>query len=153
MQTADVLAIVVAVTVAVLVGVLAAALVVVMRTLRDLRDAADALRTEALPLVDELRGAVRDASHEVERVDRLVTSAEQLGDAVDHASRLAYRTLASPVVKVMALGTGVARARDRLRGDAPTPDAVPVNAAPEHAHGRRRRRRRRSGARLGRRDS
>jgi hypothetical protein len=116
MQTADVLAIVAAVTVAVLVGVVAAMMLLLTRTLRDLGRSAEMLRTEAVPLLDELRAAVREAGHEVDRVDRLVSSAEQLGDAVDGAQRLAYRTLASPVVKAMALGTGVARARDRLRG-------------------------------------
>jgi hypothetical protein len=120
MQTADVLAIVAAVTVAVLTGVLATVAVLLARALADLRRAADVVRAEVVPLVAELRDAVRDAGHEVDRVDRLVSSAEQLGDAVDGAQRLAYRTLASPVVKAMAIGTGVARARDRLRG---APDA------------------------------
>lgn len=116
MRASDVVAIVASVTVAALTGALAAALVAVARTLRDLRDAAALLQDELVPLAGELRAAVRDAAAEVDHVERLVTSAEQVTGAVDSASRLAYRTLASPVVKAMAFGTGVSRGAQRLRG-------------------------------------
>ncbi len=55
------------------------------------------------------------AAIEVDRVERLVTSAERINDTVDGAGKLAYKTLASPVVKAMAFGTGVSRAAHRLR--------------------------------------
>jgi hypothetical protein len=116
MTAGDVLAVVAATTVAILVGLLAASLVALSSTLRALRDTARALDDEAVALVHELRVAVREAATEVERVDRLVSSAERLGDAVDSAQRVAYRTLASPVVKAMAFGAGVSKARERLRG-------------------------------------
>ena len=44
-----------------------------------------------------------------------MSSAELLSGAVDGASRIAARTLRSPVVKAMAFGTGVSRAAQRLR--------------------------------------
>jgi hypothetical protein len=105
-----------------LVAVLAFTLVALTRTLRDLRDTADALHDEALPLLAAARDAVNDAAVEVDRVERLVASAELLGGAVDGASRIAARTLRSPVVKAMAFSTGVSRAAQRMReGDAPAP--------------------------------
>jgi hypothetical protein len=122
MSAGDVLAIVAATVVTMLVAVLAATLVALARTLRDLRDTANALYEEALPLLEAARDAVIDASVEVDRVERLVTSAERLSGAVDGASRLAARTLRSPVVKAMAFGTGVSRAAQRLReGETPVP--------------------------------
>ncbi len=121
MSTSDALAVATAVIVAVFVGALAMALVATTRTLKVLRDTVDALRDETVPLLHEVRDAAREASDEVERVDRLVTAAERLEGAVDGAGRLAYRTLASPVVKAMAIGTGVSRAAHRIREGDPKP--------------------------------
>jgi hypothetical protein len=115
MATSEVLAIVAAVVVAMFVGGLAVTLVSLHRTLRVLRTTVEDLRDQTVPLAHELRDAVREAGDEVDRVDRLVTSAERLEGAVDSASRLAYRTFANPVVKAMAIGTGVSRAAHRLR--------------------------------------
>ena len=122
MSAGDVLAIVAATVVTMMVAVLAATLIALTRTLRDLRATANALHDEALPLLEAARDAVVDAAVEVDRVERLVTSAERIGGAVDGASRLAARTLQSPVVKAMAFGTGVSRAAQQLRkGETPVP--------------------------------
>ncbi len=138
MRTSDAVAIVAAVVVAIMSGALLVALFSVTRALRSLRDAADALREETLPLVDELHRAVTNTVEEVERVDRLITAAEGLGERVDGASRLAYRALGSPVVKAMAFGAGVSQTARRLRGAGPQPQPAPAGAA----NGRRRHRRR-----------
>jgi len=153
MQTSDVLAVVAAVVVAILSGALVVALFSVTAALRSLREAAEVLRKETLPLVAELHRAVADTVEEVERVDRIITAAEGLGDRVDGASRLAYRALGSPVVKAMAFGAGVSQATRRLRGapDPANPNApTPVGAgSSSNASGSKppRHRRRRSGGR------
>jgi hypothetical protein len=49
-----------------------------------------------------------------------VSGAERVGDRVDAASDLAYRTFTHPVVKALAVGTGTRRAVQRLKGDKPT---------------------------------
>ena len=122
MSTGDVLAVVAATVMTMLVAVLAFTLIALARTLRELRDTATALHDEAIPLLEAARDAVCDAASEVDRVERLVTSAERLSGAVDGASRLAARTLRSPVVKAMAFGTGVSRAAQRLKeGETPVP--------------------------------
>jgi hypothetical protein len=123
MSAGDVLAVVAATVVTMLIAVLAATLVALTRTLRELRATADALHDEAIPLLDAAREAVVEAAVEVDRVERLVTSAERVSGAVDGASRLAARTLRSPVVKAMAFGTGVSRAAQRLRDGEPAPVA------------------------------
>jgi hypothetical protein len=116
MSTAEVLAVVAAAIAAVLAGALVVALLSLASTLRALRAAADLLREETLPLVAELHRAVADTVEEVERVDRIITAAEGIGDRVDGASRLAYKAFGSPVVKAMAFGAGVSQATKRLRG-------------------------------------
>jgi len=120
MGASDVVAVVAAVSVAVLVGALATLLATLGRTLRELRVAAEEFADAAVPLLAELREVVCDTVSEVDRVARLVRAAEGVTDAVDSAQRLAYRTLASPVVKAMAFGAGVSRGARRLReGDGP----------------------------------
>jgi len=116
METSDALAIVAAVVVAILSGALVVLLLSLRTALQSLRAATDALREETLPLVAELHRAVADTVDEVERVDRIITAAEGIGDRVDGAQRLAYRAFGSPVVKAMAFGAGVSQATRRLRG-------------------------------------
>jgi hypothetical protein len=139
MRTGDVLAIVAAVVAAILSGALVVALLSVTAALRSLREAADLLREETLPLVAELHRAVADTVEEVERVDRIITAAEGIGDRVDGASRLAYRAFGSPVVKAMAFGAGVSQATRRLRGVASPPAAVRSGGSSKPPRHRRRR--------------
>ena len=136
MQTSDALAIVAAVVVAILSGALVVTLLSLRAALRSLRAAADMLREETLPLVAELHRAVADTVDEVERVDRIITAAEGLGDRVDGASRLAYRAFGNPVVKAMAFGAGVSQATRRLRGS--TNEPVTSGTAKAARHRRRR---------------
>jgi hypothetical protein len=142
MSTSDVVAIVAAVVVAVLSGALVVALLALTAALRSLRAATDLLREETLPVVAELHRAVADTVEEVERVDRLITAAEGIGDRVDGASRLAYRAIGSPVVKAMAFGAGVSQATRRLRGRT---DEQPVPATGSRAAAKAPRHRRRRG--------
>jgi hypothetical protein len=111
MSTSDVVAVVAATLVTLLVGVLATLLVVLAKTLRDLRATIDILRSDAIELLDETADAVHDAAIEIDRVDRLLTNAERLDDA--------KRSLATPMVKAMAFGSGVSRAAQRLRDGEP----------------------------------
>jgi hypothetical protein len=111
MSVSDVLAVVAATVVAMLVAGLAVVLVALTRALRDFRASVTAFQTEALQLLDDARTSVADAAIEIDRVERLVTSAEKVGDA--------KRALATPVVKAMAFGTGVSRATRKLREPEP----------------------------------
>jgi Bacterial protein of unknown function (DUF948) len=139
MDTSDALALVAAVVVAILSGAMVVTLLSLRTTLRSMRAAADSLREDTLPLIAELHRAVADTVEEVERVDRIITAAEGIGDRVDGASRLAYKTLGSPVVKAMAFGAGVSQATRRLRG-APKEAAPTVRSAGAASPRHRRRR-------------
>jgi hypothetical protein len=139
MHVSDALAIVAAVVVAILSGALVVTLLSLAAALRSLRAATDLLREETLPLVAELHRAVADTVEEVERVDRIITAAEGIGDRVDGASRLAYRAIGSPVVKAMAFGAGVSQATRRLRGTAGDRATVPNGSEPKASRHRRRR--------------
>ena len=99
------------VAVVAILGVLAWTLV----ALRRLTQTLDDLRAEATPLVDELSASLAEANAELERVDRLVGSAESISATVDATSKLAYRALSAPVIRTVAVTSGASRAARRMR--------------------------------------
>ena len=87
-------------------------LVAVARTLRDLRGALDAVSRQAA----QLQAAAVEAGLQIDRVDRVVGSAQSISQTVDSASRLAQAAFSTPVIKTVALASGTSRAARRLRG-------------------------------------
>jgi uncharacterized protein YoxC len=125
-------------------------LVRVLDTLRDLRYEVADLRAETVPLIEELRATTRearttvdDARTDLERFDRVLGSAEAIGDAV--SGRVARTAFSAPVIKATGFAKGTSRAFSRLRG-APVPSdrsRRAIEASPEIVLRPRRRRRRR----------
>ncbi|MBO0748085.1 MAG: hypothetical protein J2O47_07035 [Acidimicrobiaceae bacterium] len=97
----------------VLVGLIAA-LVSVTRAARALREAAEDLGRQSERLLAELGGTLRDANAELERVDGLVDSAENMTETLAAASNAAYLTVAKPLIKVLAFRRGTVRAAQYL---------------------------------------
>jgi hypothetical protein len=93
----------------------------VLDTLRDVRREVDQLRMETTPLIRELlettddaRAAVDEARADLERFDRVLGSAEAIGDAV--GGRVARTTFSSPMIKAAGIARGTSRTWSRLRG-------------------------------------
>lgn len=102
-----------------------AALVVVLMRVLDalgaLRTEVEDLRAETRPLLlelrdttDEARSTVDEARHDLERFDRVLGSAEAIGDAV--SGRVARTAFSSPAIKAAGFAKGTSRAWARLRG-------------------------------------
>ncbi len=110
----------IALVAAIVAGVAAVALVLaavrLARAAAELRRVSAEFRAEAIPTLEAMRRAVRAADYELDRVDALVTGAERVTERADSASRAAYRTLSSPVVRAVAVGTGTRRMFSRLFG-------------------------------------
>ena len=120
---------------AVLLAIGFAALIVVLLrvldTLRDLRRDVIDLRQETRPLLDELRATtqhaqstVDEARSDLERFDRVLGSAEAIGDAV--GGRVARTAFSSPAIKAAGLAKGASRTWARLRGRSTLPTGAPV---------------------------
>ena len=109
------LAVAVAVAATLVVVGLVLAVRSVLAAARRLRAAAEALERDVRDVLVSVDGTLAHASAELERVDDLIGSAEQLTDTVGSASRLAYASVASPLIKIMAFGRGTSRASRRLR--------------------------------------
>jgi|CXWK01.1.fsa_nt_gi hypothetical protein len=98
-----------------LVGLLAV-VVLLVGAVRELRITVTELRVETQAVVEELHEAVRGTNAELERIDNVLHAAESVTDTLDSASRLAYLTMGSPVVKGLAAATGANQAYRRFRG-------------------------------------
>jgi hypothetical protein len=114
-SASDLAAVIVAICSVAAVVLLTVAVVSVIRTLRALREVATLMRTETVPVLEDLRATTGAANHQLERLDELVTTAESVTGTVDSASRLAYIAMANPVIKGVALASGTAKAARRLR--------------------------------------
>lgn len=115
MSAADWAAATLGVAAAVLVGGLLVVLFMLGVTLRKLRRSIDELRVESTAILDEMAALTHEAAGEVDRVGAVLDAADQVGRRLDGASKLAARTVSSPVVKALALGTGTRRAVKRMR--------------------------------------
>ncbi len=101
----------------------AALVVVLMRVLdalRDVRRELDDLRDETTPLIrelqdttDEARATVNEARADLERFDRVLGSAEAIGDAVGNT--VARTSFSAPMIKAAGLARGTSRTIARLR--------------------------------------
>lgn len=85
--------------------------------LRRVTTTLDDLTARAVPLLEDLEAGVADATGQLERVEKLVGSAESISATVDATSKLAYRALSAPVIKTVAVTSGASRAAKRLRRD------------------------------------
>jgi hypothetical protein len=97
-------------------------LVRVLDMLRALHTEVASLRAETGPLLAELRATtveaqrtMEDARHDLVRFDRVLGSAEAIGEAVSGGGRVARVALSTPMIKTAALATGTSRAVRRLR--------------------------------------
>ncbi len=130
----------------------AALIVVLLRVLdalRDVRGEVRDLRNETRPLLDELRATtdearstVDEARHDLERFDRVLGSAEAIGDAV--GGRVARTAFSSPAIKAASLARGTSHAWSRLRGGATSRRALTENVIDVHDRPSTVRRRRRA---------
>jgi uncharacterized protein YoxC len=132
----------------------AALVVVLMRVLdalRDVRRELDDLRAETTPLIqelqdttDEARATVNEARADLERFDRVLGSAEAIGDAV--GGTVARTSFSAPMIKAAGFARGTSRTIARLRGAPRTraigPVAIDAIDAEDSPRTERRRRRR-----------
>lgn len=116
MSGSEVAALVVAVAATIALGLLLAVVVALLRTVRELRGTVEDLGVESQAVIEELQEAVRGTNAELERIDNVLHAAESVTDTLDSASRLAYLTVGSPVVKGLAAATGANQAYRRFRG-------------------------------------
>jgi hypothetical protein len=113
MDAGETAAVVVAVISVLALAVLVVAAASLVRTMKALRAAVEEVRSEALPVLTELRGTVASGAG-LERVDGHLDTTEVVSERADSASRLAVIAVANPIIKVAAAATGAGRVARRL---------------------------------------
>lgn len=115
MSATDLAALIVAIASVTAVVLMALTLASVTKTLKSVRETVELLRTETVPVIEELGDVVRSANTEIDRLGGVLGTAESIGGTVDSASRLAYLAFSNPVIKAMAVASGTTRAARRFR--------------------------------------
>ncbi|HEX2273647.1 MAG TPA: hypothetical protein VHG90_07225 [Acidimicrobiales bacterium] len=115
MSPGEVAAVVAAVAAGILVVGLLFMLGSVIRTMTAVRHAVEDLRRETIPLLADVHTAVREASGRLDQVETVLEHADSISGTVDSGTKLAYRVFATPVIKLLALANGGARAFRTLR--------------------------------------
>lgn len=86
-----------------------------IRTMTVMRRTVEDLRSETVPLLADVHTAVREASGRLDQVGPILDRTGSISRTVDSATKLAYRAFSTPVIKVMALASGGAKAFRTLR--------------------------------------
>lgn len=84
------------------------------REVTDLRDETRILIDDLRVSTDEARDSVDEARHDLERFDKVLGSAEAIGDAV--GTTVARSAFSSPAIKAAGIARGASRTIARLRG-------------------------------------
>jgi uncharacterized protein YoxC len=103
------------VVLALIVVVLYKAVRVLGRTVDELVIGLDHVRSQTLPLLQETRSALKRSEGAANKADALLDVATSLTSTADSATRLAYRVVTNPFVKVLSWFTGTKAAASRLR--------------------------------------
>jgi hypothetical protein len=111
----DAAAVVVAAAAGMAVVLLLWAVVSLRAATRQLRDAAIELREQAIPAVVSARRTIEAADGDLQRMASLLDAAEAVSSTVEGASKLAYDTFSTPVIKAVAIASGTGKAARRLR--------------------------------------
>jgi uncharacterized protein YoxC len=84
-------------------------------TVRETATLIDQIRQETVPLLHEVTGTVTSVNKELERVDGMVESAGHIVKSAERISSVVEQAVSSPLIKIIAFGSGASRAARRLR--------------------------------------
>jgi len=86
------------------------------RVLESTRMTIDAFRQETVPLLREVKTSVEKANREIDRVDTLLVSSNEILGRVEKVTALVQEAASSPLVKVISFGAGLRKGVGRAKG-------------------------------------
>lgn len=110
MNWSIVLNIVIAIAIAVLTVFICIVAFQLSRTLGSLNHLIKDIDEEVTPMIAKLQVTVDEVNSELERVDEIVESAQNLSRKVDTTTKVAQEIIASPLIKLAALSAGIKKA-------------------------------------------
>lgn len=86
------------------------------RVLESTRITIDDFRQETIPLLREVKGSVERANRELDRVDTMLVSANEIVGRAEKLSGLVEQAAASPLVKIISVGAGLRKGFGKVKG-------------------------------------
>jgi uncharacterized protein YoxC len=86
------------------------------RVLESTKMMIDQVREETIPLLHEVKGSVERTNRELDRVDGVLVSANEIVGRVQRVSKLVEEAASGPLVKLISVGAGLRRASSRFAG-------------------------------------
>ena len=83
-----------------------------------LKDSVDRHTNETVPLIHEVGNTVKGVNHEIERVDSIMASAQNVAQNASTISETIKLAVTNPLVKALAFMAGARRATKKFREDA-----------------------------------
>ncbi len=115
MSGADLAAVVVAIVTVLALAVISVAFWSILQTMRRMTSAIEDLQQRTVPVMASLQATIDTADAELQRVDGILDTAENISGTVESASRLTYLAISNPLIKGLAFLTGATRGFRRLR--------------------------------------
>jgi uncharacterized protein YoxC len=99
-----------------LVLFLCVVLINTFRVLESTKLLIDGMREETVPLLKEVKGSVERTNRELDRVDGMLISANEIVARVSRVSALVEQAASGPLVKIISMGAGLRKAASRFGG-------------------------------------
>jgi uncharacterized protein YoxC len=100
-----------------LVVFLCVVLLNMFRTLESTKLLIDGIREETVPLLSEVKGSVERTNRELDRVDGMLVSADEIVKRVERVTGLVEQVSAGPLMRIISFGAGLSKAVSRFRGE------------------------------------
>jgi uncharacterized protein YoxC len=86
------------------------------RVLESTKTLIDGIRQETVPLLGEVKTSVQGVNKELDRVDGMLETAGRIVQRVERVAGLVEQAATGPLTKVIGIGAGLRKARDRMGG-------------------------------------
>ncbi|MGH2726893.1 MAG: DUF948 domain-containing protein [Actinomycetota bacterium] len=87
------------------------------RVVSSLKELVDGVTLETVPLIHEVGNTVKGVNHEIERVDSIMASAQNVAHNVETISATVKAAVTNPLVKALAFAAGARRAARKFKED------------------------------------
>ena len=115
LEATDYAVIVIAAFFALAVIVISILVLNLFRVVSSLKELVDGVTHETVPLIHEVGNTVKGVNHEIERVDSIMASAQNVAQNASTISETVKLAVTNPLVKALAFFAGARRASKKFR--------------------------------------
>jgi predicted PurR-regulated permease PerM len=117
LEATDYAVIVIAAFFALAVVVVSILVLNLFRVVSSLKELVDGVTQETVPLIHEVGNTVKGVNHEIERVDSIMASAQNVAQNASTISETVKLAVTNPLVKALAFAAGARRATKKFKED------------------------------------